>query len=319
MPGFFPPRIARRPFSPVSNSVPVRIGDLRPSQAFPELSSCYDVRRQETLTELIRGASAIVNHAAAHRDDVRPLSLYAEINVQGAEQVCAAAREAGIQKIVFTSSVAVYGFQAFPVDENGPFEPSNECGRTKLQAEGVYRAWAAEDQSRTLVIVRPSVVFGEGNRGNVYTLVKQIATGRFLMVGQGKNIRSMAYVGNVAAFLMHALTLGPGTVIFNYADGLDMDTRTLVELIRSCLNQSGSLRRVPKIAVFAGGYLFDIVAQLTGRTFPISAIRIRKFCESTQVRAKQIAQSGFVPPYTLRDGLTRTIQFEFPQKSAISN
>ena len=296
--------------------ISVRIGDINPSHAFPQLWVESDVRRLQTLGEAVSGASAIVNLAAAHRDDIRPLSLYHEINVRGAEEVCNAARRAGIQKIVFTSSVAVYGFQPFPVDENGPFEPFNEYGRTKLQAEGVYRAWADEDPSRTLVIVRPSVVFGEGNRGNVHTLVKQIATGRFLMVGQGKNIKSMAYVGNLAAFLMHALTLGPGTLIFNYADGPDMDTHTLVGLIRSCLNQPGSVRRIPKSAALACGYLLDLVARLTGRTFPISAIRIRKFCESTQVRAERVAQSGFIPPFTLRDGLTRTIQFDFQQKPA---
>jgi GlcNAc-P-P-Und epimerase len=297
--------------------IPFRIGDLMPSQDFPDLWSRCDVCRQDTLTEFVRGADAIVNLAAAHRDDIRPLSLYHETNVKGAEEVCNAARKAGIQRIIFTSSVAVYGFQPFPVDESGPFEPFNEYGRTKLQAEAVYRAWADEDPARTLVIVRPSVVFGEGNRGNVYTLVNQIATRRFLMVGQGKNIKSMAYVGNVAAFLLHALTLPPGTVILNYADGPDMDTRTLVHLIRDCLNQPRSVRRIPKSAALAGGYLFDIVAQLTGRTFPISAIRIRKFCENTQVRAERFAQSGFVPPFTLREGLVRTIQFEFLQKAAI--
>ncbi len=300
-------------------NIPVRIGDIRQSEAFPALWTECDVRRQETFNELLCGADAIVNLAAAHRDDIRPLSLYHEINVRGAEEVCSAARKAGIQRIIFTSSVAVYGFQPFPVDESGPFAPFNEYGRTKLQAEEVYRAWADEDPSRTLVIVRPSVVFGEGNRGNVYTLVKQIATGRFLMVGRGENIKSMGYVGNVAAFLTHALTLGPGTAIFNYADGPDMETRALVELIRDCLHQPGSVPRIPKLAAFAGGYLFDAVARLTGRTFPISAIRIRKFCESTQVRAERVAQSGFVRPYTLREGLARTIQFEFPKDPAIPN
>lgn len=297
--------------------IPFRIGDLRPSQDFPDLWSKCDVCQHEPLTEFVRGADAIVNLAAAHRDDIRPLSLYHETNVKGAEEVCNAARKAGIQKIIFTSSVAVYGFQPFPVDETGPFEPFNEYGRTKLQAEAVYRAWADEDPSRTLVILRPSVVFGEGNRGNVYTLVRQIATGRFRMVGQGKNIKSMAYVGNVAAFLMNALTSPPGTVILNYADGPDMDTQTLVHLIRGCLNQPGPVRRIPKPAALAGGYLFDMVAQVTGQKFPISAIRIRKFCENTQVRAERIATSGFTPPYTLREGLVRTIQFEFQQEATI--
>lgn len=298
--------------------VPFRIGDLRRSETFPENWSECDVRRRETLRELIRSAGAIVNLAAAHRDDVRPLSLYHETNVQGAEQVCLAARDADIQKIIFTSSVAVYGFQPVPVDENGPFAPFNEYGKTKLEAEGIYRAWAAEDPARTLVIVRPAVVFGEGNRGNVYNLLHQIATGRFLMVGEGKNVKSMAYVGNVAAFLMHVLGMGPGTHIFNYVDLPDMDTRTLVAHIRNRLNQQGANLRLPKTAALAGGHLLDAVARLSGKTFPISAIRVRKFCENTQFLAGRISETGFAPPYSQRDGLDRTIRFEFPPKSRIA-
>lgn len=293
----------------------VRIGDLRQSDGFPDLWTQCDVRHGDSMSEVMHGADAIINLAAAHRDDVRPLSLYHETNVQGAEQVCLAARTAGIRKIVFTSSVAVYGFQPLPVDEGGPFAPFNEYGRTKLQAEAVYRAWADEDQERTLVMVRPTVVFGEGNRGNVYNLLNQVASGRFLMVGPGKNIKSMAYVGNIAAFLAHALTFGPGTHIFNYVDGPDMDMNALIAFIRSCLHQKKSRTRLPKSVALAGGHLLDAVARLTGRTFPISAIRVRKFCESTQFRADRISQTGFVPPYTLRDGLERTILFDFPQES----
>lgn len=166
--------------------IPFRIGDLRGSESFPQLWTECDVRRQESLADLVQGAGAIVNLAAVHSDDVRPLSLYHETNVDGAAQVCNSARQAGIQKIVFTSSVAVYGFQPVSVDESGPFTPFNEYGKTKLEAEGVYRAWADEDPSRTLVIVRPTVIFGEGNRGNVYNLLHQIAKGRFFMVGPGR-------------------------------------------------------------------------------------------------------------------------------------
>ena len=290
----------------------LRIGDVRQSEAFPKLSTKCDVRQPESLRELIRGSDVIINLAAEHRDDVRPLSLYHETNVEGAVQVCRIARETRVKKIIFTSSVAVYGFQPHPVDENGPFDPFNAYGKTKLEAEGVYKAWAAEDSSRSLVIVRPTVVFGEGNRGNVYNLLNQIASGRFLMVGSGDNIKSIAYVGNVAAFLVHTLSFGPGVHIFNYIDGPDMNTRDLVEHIRRCLGKSGKSLGIPKSVALVGGHLLDVVAKVSGRSFPLSAIRVHKFCESTQFRADKVSKSGFTPPYSLDEGLTRTIQFEFP-------
>jgi len=295
--------------------VPVRIGDLRRSEAFPEFWAACDVRRQETLSEAARGAGALVNLAAEHRDNVRPLSRYRETNVDGATQVCLAARNAGVNKIVFTSSVAVYGFHPYPVNENGPLEPYNIYGKTKLAAESVYRAWAEEDPSRTLVIVRPSVVFGEGNRGNVFTLMRQIASGYFLMAGSGKNLKSMAYVGNVAAFLAHTLALGAGVHVFNYVDGPDICTGELVKFIRSSLGKPVKTARIPLPVALAAGHLMDAAARLSGRRFPISAVRVSKFCASTQFAAELAGQSGFSPPYSLREGLERTIQFEFAARS----
>jgi nucleoside-diphosphate-sugar epimerase len=291
--------------------VPFVIGDLQPSNDFPNSWKHCDVRDERSLLEVIQGVGSIINLAAEHRDDVRPLSRYHETNVEGANQVCLAARKAGIQEIIFTSTVAVYGFQPVPVDESGPFAPFNAYGKTKLEAEGVYRAWATEDPSRTLVIVRPTVAFGERNRGNVYNLINQVVSGRFFMVGSGDNKKSMAYVGNVAAFLTHTLPMPSGVHIFNYADGPDMNTRDLVEHIKGCLGMEKKTPTIPLPIALACGFAFDMLARISGRTFPISVIRIRKFCATTQFNAERVAQLGFVPPYSLREGVARTITFEF--------
>ena len=308
--GFIGTRLAARM---VERQLPFRIGDLRPSPSFPHQWTECDVRKPESLSQAVAGSSAIINLAAEHRDDVYPISRYHETNVDGAMQICATARANGVAKIVFTSSAAVYGFHPYPMDENGPFNPFNAYGKTKLEAEGVYRAWATEDPSRTLVIVRPTVVFGEGNRGNVYNLLRQIASRRFVMVGSGANFKSMAYVGNVAAFLEHTLSLQSGTHIFNYADLPDMMINDLVNYVSQCLERPHRIRSFPRPIAMAGAHILDAVARSTGKTFPISAVRIRKFCENTQFRAEKALQSGFVPPYTLNEGLARTIQSEFFQ------
>ena len=80
-------------------------------------------------------------------------------------------RELGIERLIFTSSAAVYDMGAPDTAEEWPATPFNAYGRTKLGAEQVRPAWQAEaPERRSLVIVRPTVVFGEGNRGNVYDL-----------------------------------------------------------------------------------------------------------------------------------------------------
>ena len=155
-----------------------------------------DVRDFDSLREALRGAAVVYNLAAVHRDDVRPVSRYAEVNTTGAINVCRACRELGIHRVVFISSVAVYGTAPPNTSEDGKTNPFTAYGRSKLLAERVHREWQAEAPSdRRLVIVRPTVVFGEGNRGNVYELVRQILSGRFVMVGTGRSRKSMAYGG----------------------------------------------------------------------------------------------------------------------------
>ncbi|MFT6836018.1 MAG: nucleoside-diphosphate-sugar epimerase, partial [Francisellaceae bacterium] len=102
-----------------------------------------DVEDADSL-DILAGVSTIINLAAVHRDDVRPLSRYDDVNVQGAKNVCDAACKHGINKIIFTSSVAIYGFAPADTDESGGCNYFNDYGRTKYLAEQVYKAWQLE-------------------------------------------------------------------------------------------------------------------------------------------------------------------------------
>lgn len=291
----------------------VTIGDIQPSKTYPDFWRNADVRDPESLKQVCHGQDAIINLAAVHRDDVRPLSLYAETNVCGAEMVCKAAEAESIHTIIFTSSVAVYGHQPGEPNEDAPHHPINEYGKTKSDAEKVYRAWQEKDPgNRSLVIVRPTVVFGPRNRGNVHILMDQIRKGRFLMIGDGENRKSMAYVDNISAFLVHCLNFGPGVHIFNYVDKPDFSMNDLISQIRTRLGKGlGVGPRLPYMLGMIAGTIFDGLARIMGRTFPISKVRIEKFCASTVFSAERVAQTAFVPPKRLQDALKETIEAEF--------
>jgi nucleoside-diphosphate-sugar epimerase len=286
--------------------------DKNQSSYFPEKVKLVDVRKFDELENLIEDHSQIINLAAEHRDDVSPTSLYQEVNVTGAINICNAARKKNVKIIVFTSSVAVYGFAPVGTSEFGEIAPFNEYGRTKHEAELVYKAWQAESPfDRILVIIRPTVVFGERNRGNVFNLFKQIASGKFVMVGDGENRKSMAYVENVAAFLEFALTFKPGVHIFNYVDKPDFSMNTLVSHLNKLLGRSTKMRiRLPYIFGLIIGKLFDVVAKIANKKFPISAIRVKKFCANS-VYDSSVAKTGFVPPVFLMDAIERTVRYEF--------
>jgi nucleoside-diphosphate-sugar epimerase len=290
--------------------------DRADSTAHGSITTVGDVQDLDAVTTASSGADAIINLAAEHRDDVQPLSRYEAVNVDGARTIARAATAAGVRRIVFTSSVAVYGLdKAYPDEESVP-EPFNEYGRTKLAAERVFSRWAEDDPARYLAIIRPSVVFGEGNRGNVHTLANQIASGRFIQIGKGENRKSMSYVGNVVEFIGDSLNAPAGVHVTNFADKPDLSTAQLVALLRTTLGRQSSGLRLPLPLGIAAAGVLDVVGRLTGRTFPISTVRMRKFGAETTINTDRLANSGFTPRFSLEESLVRTLAAEFPQFAA---
>lgn len=293
-----------------SGEYDIRIIDRRPSDIHPELVVIADVRDRDALRRSMREGATVINLAAEHKDNVRPESLYDEVNVQGARNICAVGTELNVRRIIFTSSVAVYGLPRAEVGEDAPFAPFNAYGRTKAEAEVVFREWAAADIARTLVVIRPTVVFGEGNRGNVYNLIRSIATGSFRMIGSGANHKSVCYVENCAGFIAYSLTLPQGTHTYNYVDKPDLDMNSLTNQVAQLCGRRGTASLpLPMPMVYAAVGLLDLVARTTNREFPISRVRVEKFVANS-IFSTRVAETGFVAPVGLNDALTRTVQYE---------
>ena len=325
----------------------VKIADKRKSVTYPELWVRCDIRNagsetkefpesltdkasapgkaeeaakampMQSLLDVLKGSDVVINLAAEHRDDVTPKSLYDDVNVLGSENVCNACTELGIKKIIFTSSVAVYGFAPIGTDETGEINYFNDYGRTKYLAEGKYREWLQKDANNAAVIIRSTVIFGEQNRGNVYNLLNQIASGRFPMVGKGTNRKSMNYVENVVAFIEYELshdTVG-GEYLYNYCDEPAYDMNNLVLAVYKFLGKPKSkLFHFPYWLAYCGGLCFDLLAFITRKKFAISSIRVKKFCQNTYFVASNIKKTGFVAPVKLEEGLKSTIEYEFVNK-----
>lgn len=285
------------------------------SKVFPHLTDIADIRYIHQLKNKLIDNSIIINLAAIHHDNIRPLSLYDDVNIGGAINICDIARKSNINTIIFTSSVAVYGFAPIDTDESGKINPFNDYGRTKFEAEKIFSAWQIErPEERKLIIIRPTVVFGEQNRGNVYKLIRQVASGKFMMIGNGENRKSMAYVENVAAFIIYSLSFKPGIHIFNYVDKPDLSMNSLIHKINSTLNKSDFFNfKLPYLFGYMIGKGFDLLSFFTKKQFSISSIRIRKFC-SDSVFTSSVNKTDFIPPVSLEEAIEKTIRYEFLEK-----
>lgn len=286
--------------------------DLLPSHFYNDLTVIGDVRDQQSMESGIKGSDAVILLAAQHRDDVSPVSLYYDTNVGGMKITLEAMEKNNCRRIIFFSSVAVYGLNKKNPDESHPADPFNHYGKSKWQAEEVLREWHESHPDWNIDIIRPTVIFGERNRGNVYNLLKQISSGKFLMVGNGTNKKSMAYVGNIVAFVKYLIdNVTEGYNVFNYIDKPDTDMNQLVDHVSTVLSKHIPTTHFPYWLGMCGGYCFDLLAKVTGKKLTVSSVRVKKFCATTEFDATKVHSCGFKAPYTLKEGLARTLEFEF--------
>ena len=290
--------------------VPFEIIDLKISNMFPEYSKIADVREIESLRNSVSG-EILVHLAAVHRDDVRDKSEYYNTNVNGTKNVAKICTDLGIKKIIFTSTVAVYGFAEPGTGEEGKINTFNEYGRSKYLAEELLRNWHNTTGS-SLTIVRPTAIFGEGNRGNIFNLFNQIASNRFLMIGDGKNKKSIAYITNVIAFLEECISSDESYGLYNYVDTPDIDMNSLIKSVRYTLKNEDNIGiRLPYWLGILLGYLADSFSYISGRNSSLSSIRIKKFCSSSAFSSAKSELNNFRAPFSLDDGLKKTLKSEF--------
>lgn len=284
--------------------------DIKISKEFPDRYKFGDVRDINSLREAISG-DVVINLAALHRDDLQNTKEYKHTNVDGSENVALVCDEKSITKIIFTSTVAVYGFAKPGTDEKGAINPYNEYGRTKFEAEEKLRVWHSKGK-KSLIIIRPTVIFGEGNRGNVFNLFKQIKSGNFFMVGTGKNKKSMAYIGNIVAFLETCIRSDCNYGLYNYVDTPDLTMNELVSQVRLKLKGKSSVGlRLPYWLGLSLGYTSDLISFISRKKLPVSSIRVKKFTSSSEFTSSAEELDNFIPPFNLDEAIEKTLEYEF--------
>lgn len=222
---------------------------LRPS-ADPVAGAAADRRRD--WAPALAGAHTVVHLAGrAHvmRETSRnPLEIFRDANLDTSIHLANAAVQAGVKRLVFVSTVKVHGEstepgKAFKADD--PFAPVGPYALSKAEAEIALRRIEAET-GLELVIVRPTLVYGPGAKGNMVRIQRWAEHGLPSVFSNIENLRSRVHVNNLCDALLlasrHPEARGRPFLV---SDGIDVSTHAMLEEAFSARNRKPTSITLP--------------------------------------------------------------------------
>lgn len=269
-----------------------------------------DITSDGDLRRALVGQDVAYNIAALYREAGLPAERYRAVNARAVAALIEAAAAAGVRRVVHCSTVGVHGdIEHPPADEDAPLRPGDVYQETKLEGEHLGRE-AAERTGVELVIARPTGIYGPGDR-RLFKLFGQVARGRFIMLGAGRNFYHVTYIddlcdgfrlcGTAAAAAGRTYILGGGEV------------PTLAELVRitgEVAGRPGVRLRLPVWPVWLAGAACEIICAPFGVAPPIYRRRVDFFRKSRSFdigRAQR--ELGYAPAVGLREGIGRTLEW----------
>ncbi|KVO98264.1 NAD-dependent dehydratase [Burkholderia ubonensis] len=231
-----------------------------------------------------------------HDESLDPEAAFDATNVAGTLRVADAAREHGVRRFVFASSIKAVGEgdAGVPLAEDVAPNPQDAYGRSKLRAE--QQLARLGETGLDVVIVRPPLVYGPGVRANFLRMMDAVSRGVPLPLAGIPARRSLVYVDNLADALLRCAT-DPRAACecFHVADDDPPSVAGLLRMVGDALGKPARLFPVPAGALRALG-------RLTGRSAAVD--RLTGSLQLDTTRMKRVMD--WHPPYSTRQGLDAT-------------
>ena len=286
----------------------VPLDDAGLEQSVQELRG--DIRDRDRVRDLVTGADVVVHAAAAlpiqaSRDSIR------SVNVAGTENVLQEARDAGVQRVVFISSTAVYGVpEKHPIEEDDPLVGVGSYGESKIDAEGLCRVAAVET-----TIVRPKTFVGPERLGVFEILFDWIREGRRIYIlGQGHNRYQLLAVEDLVDAIVRAGTV-PEAARQTFNIGAT-EFGTVRSDLQSLIDHAGSASRLRPVPVRPAEIALRALELL--RVSPLAEWHYKTAHKDSFVdvsRAQRVL--GWEPRLSNRDALIETYDWYLANREVV--
>ncbi|MDQ6979612.1 MAG: NAD-dependent epimerase/dehydratase family protein [Mariprofundaceae bacterium] len=253
------------------------------------MPSAADLHGVDTIFHLAGKAHAV---AECEQDGAE----YDRINSQATEGLLQVAAAAGVRRFVFFSSVKAITDQgsATPLDETSPCAPDSPYGLSKLKAEALVLQGGYVPEP---VVLRPCMVYGESDKGNLPRMVRMVAKGLMPPLPDFGNQRAMVHVDDIVQAAILAAEL-PQAVnqIYIVSDGQHYSTRYIYEAICQALGRVPPRWHVPLWLLHIMARTGDLLSSALHRRMPFDSSALQRLSESACYSSTKIQQQlGFTP------------------------
>jgi len=290
--------------------------DLSEAMGFPDGLDARigDITNPDEIQDAVQGVDAIIHMAALLHINNPPVALrqkYEQVNVGGTVNVVDAAQKANVKRVVFFSTIAVYGDSRGQIlNEESPINPETFYAQTKALAEQIVLRASREDGEPLGTVLRFGAIYGSRIKGNYSRLVRAMARNRFLPVGSGNNRRTLIFDRDVAAAtvlaMRHPAAAGK---IFNVSDGEFHPLNEIIDTISTSLGKKLISFSIPLTLMRLAACFLEDGAHFFGLRSPIVRATVDKYTEDISVNSERIqSELGFQPKFDLKSGWDETIR-----------
>jgi len=285
------------------------ICDIKEIQGFEKQSNVsyekIDVRQPINLElgDFDKSNSWVFNFAAVHREPGHEYKEYFDTNISGAENVNKFASIADIQNIFFTSSIAPYGRSLDQRSEKSDLYPETAYGISKAMAELIHKEWLNQDANRRLVIVRPSVIFGPKDPGNVFRMIKSLKKGTFILPNGGNVIKGYGYIYGLLESIMFTISKSDKLITYNYAENPVVPLKAMVSIVKKELGYKRPTLSLPIFVLVVLAYFLQIISKIFGKKTDIHPVRVKKAAFPTNIKPQYLIDNNFEFKYNFSNAL----------------
>jgi len=247
---------------------------------------------------------------------------YRAVNLQGLANLIHFAIDAGVQRIVHTSSVTVYGHHLRGVvTEDHPFyAEDNPYSRSKIAGERLISQLVQEHEA-PVVILRPAWVYGPRDVASFCRFVNLVERGKSFLIGTGENIVPVVYVRDVAQGLIKAGDAGNEVIgrAYNIADDRPVTQAEYLNTIADALQAPHVSRKFPLSALYLAGRTAEVVWQAMGRRKgappPLTTYGVSLLGENQQFSIDRARRElGYGPSFDVTRGVAEGVRWYLEER-----